>query len=203
MINLPDMWTPEQRRQHVAEMYRNKGLICPDYFLKNECPRSSSCSYIHIRNGETRKVPLSVCHFYAKRACLRDKCVFFHGTQAQLDQLHAMGAQTYRPQDYMAFAIPPPELLGTDQNVAPPVVTMPMPVPAPLVNSTMPISKPATNSPLLLLPIDASAATPFSMYWPSSPCQYRSPLSPAPIPGLAEPRPPAVSHPYTVFSFFQ
>ncbi|RNF18935.1 uncharacterized protein Tco025E_04264 [Trypanosoma conorhini] len=203
MLQVPGLWTAEQQRRQVAELYRNKGLICPDYFRANKCPRGSTCSYIHIRDGETRKVPLSVCHFYMKRACLRDNCMFFHGTQTQLDQLHAMGAETYRPQDYMAFAVPPPELMGMDGGIAPQVVPMPIPVPASNLVNPMPVSKPGAPSPLMLLLVDVAATTQYGMYWSPSPAQTEALVPPVPLTGMTDPRNPALTQPYTVLPFFQ
>ncbi|KAK7198394.1 Zinc finger C-x8-C-x5-C-x3-H type (and similar) [Novymonas esmeraldas] len=111
-------WTPEQRRQQIAEMLRNKGVICRDFLLTGRCPRTPTCPYMHIANGETRPVPWSLCTFFLQGKCLRDRCSFFHGTQAQLEELHAAGATVYRPQDYMKVAVPPAEYLNPDGSIA-------------------------------------------------------------------------------------
>ncbi|KAH9601474.1 hypothetical protein LSM04_002417 [Trypanosoma melophagium] len=154
MNDIPVMWTPDKRRQQIAEMFRNKGLICRDYFFNKSCPHSSSCSYMHVQEGETRRVPLTVCLFYTERACLRDKCPFFHGTQAQLDQLRASGAKTYRPQDYMALAVPPPEYLPAASNVTPQLIPIPVSLAPPLLNPST-VNKVPTCSSILLLTSDA------------------------------------------------
>ncbi|ORC91934.1 uncharacterized protein TM35_000041480 [Trypanosoma theileri] len=166
MNDIPVMWTPDKQRQQIAEMFRNKGLICRDYFLNNSCPRSSSCSYMHIQDGETRRVPLTVCHFFTQRACLRDKCSFFHGTQAQLDQLRASGAKTYRPQDYMAIAAPPPEYLPAASSMAPQMFPVPIPLPfaSALINPSTG-NKVPTGSPILLL---TSGVPGMPLYSPSA-----------------------------------
>ncbi|KAG5466570.1 hypothetical protein LSCM4_01722 [Leishmania orientalis] len=111
-------WTPDQRRQQIAEFLRNKGVICRDFLLSGRCSRSPTCPYMHVANGETRPVPWSVCTFFTQGKCLRDGCSFFHGTQAQLEELHASGAPVYRPQDYMKIAVPPAEYLNPDGSIA-------------------------------------------------------------------------------------
>ncbi|CAG9582876.1 conserved hypothetical protein [Leishmania major strain Friedlin] len=111
-------WTPDQRRQQIAEMLRNKGVICRDFLFTGRCSRSPTCPYMHVANGETRPVPWSVCTFFTQGKCLRDGCSFFHGTQAQLEELHASGAPVYRPQDYMKIAVPPAEYLNADGSIA-------------------------------------------------------------------------------------
>lgn len=111
-------WTPDQKRQQISELLRNKGIICRDYLLSGSCPRSPMCPYMHIRNGETRPVPWSVCTFFNQGVCLRDRCTFFHGTQQQLDDLHASRAEVYRPQDYMTIAVPPADYLNPDGSIA-------------------------------------------------------------------------------------
>ncbi|KAG5467099.1 hypothetical protein LSCM1_01280 [Leishmania martiniquensis] len=112
------LWTPDQRRQQIAEFLRNKGVICRDFLLTGRCSRSPTCPYMHVANGETRPVPWSVCTFFTQCKCLRDGCSFFHGTQAQLEELHASGAPVYRPQDYMKVAVPPAEYLNPDGSIA-------------------------------------------------------------------------------------
>ncbi|KPA86660.1 hypothetical protein ABB37_00762 [Leptomonas pyrrhocoris] len=111
-------WTADQRRQQIAELLRNKGVICRDYLCTSHCPRTPTCPYMHVSNGETRPVPWSVCTFFTQGKCLRDRCTFFHGTQAQLEELHATGSPVYRPQDYMKIAVPPPEYLNPDGSIA-------------------------------------------------------------------------------------
>ncbi|GET93040.1 hypothetical protein, conserved [Leishmania tarentolae] len=111
-------WTPDQRRQQIAEMLRNKGVICRDFLFTGRCSRSPMCPYMHVANGETRPVPWSVCTFFTQGKCLRDGCSFFHGTQAQLEELHASGASVYRLQDYMKVAVPPAEYLNPDGSIA-------------------------------------------------------------------------------------
>ncbi|KAG5492936.1 hypothetical protein JKF63_01516 [Porcisia hertigi] len=111
-------WTPDQRRQQIAELLRNKGVICRDFLLTGRCSRSPTCPYMHVANGESRPVPWSVCSFFTQGKCLRDRCSFFHGTQAQLEELHASGALVYRPQDYMKVAVPPAEYLNPDGTIA-------------------------------------------------------------------------------------
>ncbi|CAJ1035610.1 hypothetical protein, conserved [Leishmania lindenbergi] len=111
-------WTPDQRRQQIAEFLRNKGLICRDFLLTGRCSRTPMCPYMHVANGETRPVPWSVCTFFTQGKCLRDGCSFFHGAQSQLQELHASGAPVYRPQDYMKVAVPPPEYLNPDGSIA-------------------------------------------------------------------------------------
>ncbi|KPI87113.1 hypothetical protein ABL78_3825 [Leptomonas seymouri] len=111
-------WTPDQRRQQIAELLRNKGVICRDYLYTSHCPRTPTCPYMHVANGEARPVPWSVCTFFTQGKCLRDRCTFFHGTQAQLEELHATGSPVYRPQDYMKIALPPPEYLNPDGSIS-------------------------------------------------------------------------------------
>lgn len=107
-------WSVRHRRQQICEMLRNKGIICKDYICSGQCPRGTTCPYMHIHNGETRQVPRLVCNFFAKGVCLRERCMYFHGTPLQLSELHAKGAQMYRPQDYMKIALPPSEYLDSE-----------------------------------------------------------------------------------------
>jgi hypothetical protein len=120
-------WSADQRRQQIAELLRNKGVICRDYLYTSRCPRTPTCPYMHIANGETRPVPWSVCTFFTQGKCLRDRCTFFHGTQAQLEELHATGSPVYRPQDYMKIAVPPPEYLNPDGSISTSVTFSPVP----------------------------------------------------------------------------
>lgn len=102
-----------QQRQ-LAEMLRNKGFLCHNY-LVGVC-KQTNCPYMHVADGEERPVPDSVCLFFRQSVCLREKCKFFHGAKADLDALRAAGSKTFRPQDVMKIAIPPPELSGVQQQ---------------------------------------------------------------------------------------
>eukprot|EP00796_Vickermania_ingenoplastis_P005470 gene5470-3944_t len=113
-------WTRERRRQQISEMLRNKGYICRDFLCTGGCPRGPSCPYMHIRNGEVRPIPRHVCAFFKREVCLRDQCTFFHGTQEQLDALHAQQAETYRPQDFMQVVVPPAQYLEADGTIKAP-----------------------------------------------------------------------------------
>lgn len=107
----------ERQKHRISEKLRNKGCICRDYLLKGACPRGTTCPYMHVTDGEVRHVPRHACTFFIKGICLRDECMFFHGTQAQLDSLHAQGAVVYRPQDYMQIAVPPSDYLNPDGSI--------------------------------------------------------------------------------------
>ncbi|KEG14938.1 hypothetical protein DQ04_00251140 [Trypanosoma grayi] len=180
MADVTRLWAADQQRQTGVEMLRNKGLICRDHFLNGSCPLASSCSYMHIRKGETRRVPLTVCHFYTKRACLRDGCMFFHGTQEELDQLRASGATTYRPQDYMALAAPPPACLHPEGNMPPQILHMP-PVASHVdasVDGNKLGKKYQTYAPVLLLPTPTAALTQYGAFVLPLSYGYGTPVGP-------------------------
>lgn len=107
----------ERSKHQISEKIRNKGWLCRDFLFNNMCPRGTTCPYMHIRNGEFRPTPRYVCAFFKKGVCLRDQCTFFHGTQLQLDTLHAQGVESYRPQDFMHIVVPPPEYLNADGTI--------------------------------------------------------------------------------------
>lgn len=120
---------------------------------------------MHIANGETRPVPWSVCTFFTQGKCLRDRCTFFHGTQAQLEELHATGSPTYRPQDYMKVAVPPPEYLNPDGSIATGLSFSAVPPPTPTMQMMRGPAMPHENAvntfqPLVLMQQSPQSITP-------------------------------------------
>jgi hypothetical protein len=100
--------TPQQEQLQRAELLRNKGIICLQYFNGKNC-RRSNCPYAHISEGEVRPLPDAPCLFFQQGVCLREKCKFFHGLKKDYEILKATGQTVYRPQDYMPVASPPME----------------------------------------------------------------------------------------------
>lgn len=150
-------WTPDQRRQQISEMLRNKGIICKDYLLAGQCPRSP-CPYMHIMDGETRPVPWSICTFFNQGKCLRDRCAFFHGSLEQLEELHSTGVDTYRPQDYMRIAEPSSDFLNSDGTIAVDRANLP---PFPSVLSPQFFSLPDNRyTPMMLFPSAQPVSSP-------------------------------------------
>lgn len=157
-------WTADQRRQQIAELLRNKGVICKDYLQSGRCPRSPSCPYMHVADGETRPIPWSICSFFSQGVCLRDQCAFFHGTSAQLEELHSSGITSYRPQDYMKIAAPPAEYLNPDGSIVSTVPITPI-APTPTVQMVQTAPVPPDNAvnamqPFMLVPPGHQAIAP-------------------------------------------
>jgi hypothetical protein len=98
--------TPQQEQLQRAEMLRNKGIICLQYFSGKTC-RRSNCPFAHILDGEVRLIPDAPCVFFQQGSCLRERCKFFHGPKKDFEVLKASGQTTYRPQDFMPVALAP------------------------------------------------------------------------------------------------
>ncbi|CUG92438.1 Hypothetical protein, putative [Bodo saltans] len=98
--------TPQQEQLQRAEMLRNKGIICLQYFSGKSC-RRSNCPFAHIVDGEVRLLPDAPCVFFQQGSCLRERCKFFHGPKKDFDNMKAAGQTTYRPQDFMPVALAP------------------------------------------------------------------------------------------------
>ncbi|RNF00846.1 hypothetical protein TraAM80_07362 [Trypanosoma rangeli] len=76
----------------------------------------------------------------------------------------------------MAFALPPPELMGAGQTIAPPITPMPITLlPASNLGSIMPLGKPgACSLHWLLVEIEVAVTTHNKMYWLPSSAQFGS-----------------------------
>jgi hypothetical protein len=86
---------------NFLKSHRNKGYICKQFFTTGTCPITSECPFAHVRNGQVDTVPQQVCAFFHQKACLRDSCPYFHGSETELYALKKFSKRTYMPQDYM------------------------------------------------------------------------------------------------------
>lgn len=148
--------TPQQEQLQRAEMLRNKGIICLQYFNGKNC-RRSNCPYAHITDGEVRQLPEAPCVFFQQGSCLRERCKFFHGLKKDYDAMKAAGQTTYRPQDFMPVMLAP-----TDD------VPMPLHAPSSTMHSMqslpMPMQTPYPTQPVHYLQPMQSALPPAFHY---------------------------------------
>ena len=92
-----------------VQSYRNRGLVCGQFFDTGECNQGNSCDFEHLGVDDVRRTPDSVCGFYSGERgpkCLKDDCKHFHGTQEQLDTLWRNRQLSYYPTDYMRRVYP-------------------------------------------------------------------------------------------------
>lgn len=122
--------TAQQEQLQRAEMMRNKGIICKQYFSAKSCKRSN-CPFAHIFDGEVRPLPDAPCLFFQQGVCLREKCKYFHGPKKDYDSMKAAGQTMYRPQEFMPVAHLPTDPTLVSQQSPEPVAPHQMRVASP------------------------------------------------------------------------
>lgn len=186
----------------VSQHLRNKGVVCSEYSRTRSCI-FRDCPFAHLTPNDERPIPTAVCSFFQRGRCLRDECVFFHGSPEAFSELRAATQKetprrtTYYPARHMEIRdprgpAPPSELMAAAPPQPPMVPLPPQPIPFTAFPGNMPPGPhmipvpmaPGMNPgyPMMVLPsqgnpqvgpMPTGAPTPMRPYAPQPPQQQQ------------------------------